>query len=165
MSDGSFSYALTNPLSTILNKPPNEFQRADLLSVIEDKQIERITFHYTALDGRLKELKLPVSGRKRADRILAGGERVDGSSLFTGMVEASLSDVYVVPEYRTAFFNPFDHGSLDFICRYVTQDGGQAPFAPDNILAAAHRMFKDYTALELHALGELEFYLISDKTP
>lgn len=165
MSEDKFSYALTNPLSTFLDKPPAEFQRSDLLSIIEDKQIERITFHYTALDGRLKELLLPVTGRKRAERILAEGERVDGSSLFTGMVDASLSDVYVVPEYRTAFLNPFDQGSLDFICRYVNQDGERAPFAPDNILAQAHSLFKENTGMELHALGELEFYLISDKGP
>ncbi len=165
MSEINYSYALTNPLSTILDKPPAEFQRSDLLRIIEEKQIERITFHYSALDGRLKELRLPVSGRKRAERILAEGERVDGSSLFTGMVDASLSDVYVVPEYRTAFFNPFDRGSLDFICRYITQDGERAPFAPDNILAKAHGLFKAHTGMELHALGELEFYLISDKGP
>ncbi len=163
MSDSTFSYALTNPLSKLLNKPPSQFQRKDLLQILEKKQLERITFHYTALDGRLKELQLPVSGQKRADRILAEGERVDGSSLFKGMVDTSLSDVYVVPEYRTAFLNPFDQGSLDFICRYVKQDGERAPFAPDNILAKAHRIFKKNTGMELHALGELEFYLISEQ--
>ncbi len=163
MNANTFSYALTNPLSHLLNKPPSEFQRKDLLHIIETKQIERITFHYTALDGRLKELKLPVSSQKRAERILAEGERVDGSSLFMGMVETSLSDVYVVPEYRTAFLNPFDQGSLDFICRYVNQDGERAAYAPDNILAKAHRVFKKNTGLELYALGELEFYLISER--
>lgn len=162
MSDETYSYALTNPLSTLLNKPPSDFQRRDLLRVIEQKQIERITFHYTALDGRLKELKLPVSGQRRAERILTEGERVDGSSLFTGLVEASLSDVYVVPDYKTAFLNPFDQGSLDFVCRYMLQDGERAPFAMDNILAKAHELFKTSTGHELHALGELEFYLLSD---
>lgn len=165
MSEDRFSYALTNPLSSILNKPPHEFQRDDLLRVIAKNQIERITFHYTALDGRLKELKLPVSGRQRAEKILAEGERVDGSSLFRGMVETALSDVYVVPEYRTAFFNPFDQGSLDFICRYVNQDGERSSFAPDNILAKAHALFRQNSGLELHALGEIEFYLISAREP
>ncbi|NOR15265.1 MAG: glutamine synthetase [Candidatus Aminicenantes bacterium] len=165
MSEDRFSYALTNPLSQILNKPPRDFQREDLLSIIEKNQIERITFHYTALDGRLKELMLPVSGRKRAEKILAEGERVDGSSLFKGMVETALSDVYVVPEYRTAFFNPFDQGSLDFICRYVTQDGERASFAPDNILAKAHSLFRENSGLDLYALGEIEFYLISAREP
>jgi len=165
MSEDRFSYALTNPLSLILNKPPHEFQRSDLLSIIEKNQIERITFHYTALDGKLKELKLPVSSRHRADKILAEGERVDGSSLFKGMVETALSDVYVVPEYRTAFFNPFDQGSLDFICRYVNQDGERSSFAPDNILTKAHSLFRNSSGLDLYALGEIEFYLISAREP
>ena len=161
MSENTFAYALMNPLATVLNKPPTEFQRDDLIKVITQKQIERITFHYTALDGRLKELKLPVSSRSRAERILAEGERVDGSSLFKGMVDTSLSDLYVVPEYRTAFFNPFDKGSLDFICRFLTKDGERAGFVPDNILSRAIKLFRKNTSLDLYALGELEFYIIS----
>ena len=163
MSQNKYSYALTNLLSSILNKAPEEFQREDLLNVIEQNQIERITFHYTAIDGRLKELKLPVTDRRRAERILAEGERVDGSSLFSGMVETSLSDLYVVPEYRTAFFNPFDKGSLDFVCRYLNKDGERADFVPDNILFNAEGLFRENTGLELYALGEIEFYLISSR--
>jgi glutamine synthetase len=163
MTTPQFSYALTNPLSQLLNKYPNEFQRSDLLKIIEEKQIERITFHYIALDGRLKELNLPVPDRRRAEIILAQGERVDGSSLFKGMVESSLSDLYVVPDYKSAFLNPFDDGSLGFICRYFTKDGERARFAPDTILHNAARMFRKKTGLELFALGELEFYLIFDK--
>lgn len=161
MTENTFSYALTNPLSSLLNKAPDEFQREDLMRIIVDKQIERITFHYIALDGRLKELKLPVYNRKRAERILAQGERVDGSSLFKGLVETSLSDLYVVPEYRTAFLNPFDAGSLDLICRYLTKDGERAPFTPDNILFNASRLFRERTGLDLYAMGELEFFLMS----
>jgi glutamine synthetase len=163
MSDNNFSYALTNPLSLLLNKPAEQFQRSDLLKIIEKKQIERITFHYTAIDGRLKELKLPISNKINAERILANGERVDGSSLFKGLVETTLSDLYVVPQYKTAFLNPFDKGSLDFICRYFTKEGELAPFAPDSILNKAHRVFNKSTGYELHCLGELEFFLISEK--
>jgi len=163
MSDNNFSYALTNPLSLLLAKPAQEFQRADLLKIIEKKQIERITLHYTAIDGRLKELKLPISNKINAERILANGERVDGSSLFKGLVETTLSDLYVVPQYKTAFLNPFDKGSLDFICRYFNKDGELAPFAPDSILNKAYRLFKEKTGYDLHCLGELEFFLISEK--
>jgi glutamine synthetase len=88
----SKDYALTNPISLIVDKPREEFTREDLIKVVEEKQIERITFHYTALDGKLKELKLPVADRSQAERILADGERVDGSSLFKGMVDVALSD-------------------------------------------------------------------------
>src|SRR4030042_1861083 len=123
MAPQPYSYALANPLSALFNKPRTDFQRADFLKVIEQKKLERITFHYTALDGKLKELRVPVANAGQAEMVLAEGERVDGSSLFKGMVDAALSDLYVVPVYRTAFLNPFDEGSLDFICRYLTKAG------------------------------------------
>ena len=155
-------YALTNPISLITDKSREDFTREDLIKVIEEKQIERITFHYTALDGKLKELKLPIANSYQAARILTDGERVDGSSLFAGMVDVSLSDLYVVPVYKTAFLNPFDSGSLDFICRYLTKDGDLASFTMDNILINASRLFTRSTGLELHAMGELEFFLLSE---
>ena len=62
-----YSYALSNPLSILLNKEKSDFNKEDLIKVIEEKQIERITFHYTALDGQLKELKIPVVNRQQAD--------------------------------------------------------------------------------------------------
>ncbi len=158
-----FSYALSNPLSVLLDKPPQEFERDDFLKVIEKKNVERITFHYTALDGKLKELKLPIADRYQAECILAEGERVDGSQLFKGMVDPALSDLYVVPVFKTAFLNPFDENSLDFICRYLTKDGEPAPFALDNILARACDLFFKNTGLQMQALGELEFFLLSDK--
>ena len=149
-----FCFALENPLSALLNKPANEFQRADFIKIIEQRKIERITFHYTGLDGHLKELKFPIPDRQRAEVILAEGERADGSSLFKGMVDATLSDLYVVPEYKTAFLNPFDENSLDFVCRYLTRDGERAAFALDNILANANSFFEKSTDLELYSLGE-----------
>ncbi|MCB0832986.1 MAG: glutamine synthetase [Bacteroidetes bacterium] len=154
-------YALANPLSAILNKTPQDFTRTDLLAIIEQRGIERITFHYVALDGKLKELRIPVASRLQAERILAEGERVDGSSLFKGLVDASLSDLYVVPIYKSAFFSPFDDMSLDFLCRFADPEGNPAPFAIDNILASADRLFRKSTGLELNALGELEFYLLN----
>lgn len=156
------SYALINPISLILNKPPTDFTREDLIKIIEEKQIERITFHYTALDGKLKELKIPIVNRKQAEVILSDGERVDGSSLFKGMVDVALSDLYVVPVYKSAFLNPFETSSLDFICCYLTKDGEFAPFALDNILHNAHSLFKKNTKCELYSLSELEFFLMSD---
>jgi len=156
-------YSLSNPVSVLLDKPREEFTREDMIEVIRQKGIERITFHYIALDGKLKELSLPVVNTYQAEQILTKGERVDGSSLFKGIVDASLSDLYVVPVYKTAFINPFDPCSLDFICRYLTNEGEPAPFTLDNILAKANKFFKKNTGLELHAFGELEFFLIKDR--
>jgi glutamine synthetase len=165
MEKKSSAYALANPLREFLNKPPKDFSREDFLQVIEQKKIERLTFHYTALDGRLKELKLPVTNRSQAELFLAEGERVDGSSLFQGILETGGSDLYVVPEYKTAFLDPFDEGSLDFICRFLNKSGERAPFAPDNILIKAQSYFHENTGLDLYALGELEFFLIYEGDP
>ncbi|MBN2199534.1 MAG: glutamine synthetase [Candidatus Aminicenantes bacterium] len=154
--------ALSNPLSVILDKDPRDFRRSDLLRVIREKNIERITFHYTALDGKLKELTLPASDAGQIESLLAEGERVDGSSLFKGMVDTGLSDLYVVPVYHSAFFNPFDGRSLDFVCRYLTGEGDPAPYALDNILAKAAGLFRSRTGLDIHAMGELEFFLMSE---
>lgn len=59
-----------------------------------------------------------------------------------------LSDLYVVPVYKSAFFNPFDDRSLDFVCRYFDAQGRPAPFTLDNILAQA-RLFRKNSGLEL----------------
>ena len=157
--------ALTNPLTQLLDKERSEFTRADMLRVIKERAIERLTFHYTSLDGKLRELKLPVGDELQAERVLASGERVDGSSLFPGLVDTASSDLYVVPSYATAFLSPFDSNSLNFICRFLDRDGQLAPFTPDNILTIAHERFKERSGLELHALGELEFFLVREGGP
>ncbi len=158
----AYNYSLTNPLCAFLNKPREEFTREDLLKVIEEKQIERITFHYTALDGKFKELKIPIPAKINAEIVLTEGERADGSSLFKGLIDTGLSDLYIVPVFKSAFINPFYPGSLDFVCRYLNASGEPAPFTPDNILGNAYRLLKKNTGLELYALGELEFYLFYD---
>jgi glutamine synthetase len=154
--------ALENPLCRLLDKDRADFTRGDMLKVIAGKDIERITFHYTGVDGQLKELRLPIADLRHAERVLASGERVDGSSLFRGLVDASSSDLYVVPRYKTAFINPFDPTSLDFVCRFLDRDGQKAPFTPDNILGIAHARCREHTGYELHALGELEFFLLRE---
>ncbi|MFH1573226.1 MAG: glutamine synthetase family protein [Acidobacteriota bacterium] len=125
-------------------------------------EIERFTFHYTGVDSQLKELKLPFGTIAQAEQILAAGERVDGSSLFKGLMDTSDSDLYVVPSYRTAFISPFDDRSLNLVCRFLDRHGRPAGFTPDNILALAHHRFQERTGMECHAMGELEFFLIGD---
>jgi glutamine synthetase len=159
------TYPLSNPISVLTDKPREEFTRQDLINVIEHKEIERITFHYTAMDGKYKELKIPVASRAQAERILADGERVDGSSLFRGMVDVNLSDLYVVPVYSSAFLNPWGEPSLEVTCRYLDSHGERVRFAPDAVLHNAANLFRQSTGCELWALGELEFFLLSDPGP
>ncbi|MFA5511139.1 MAG: glutamine synthetase family protein [Candidatus Kapaibacterium sp.] len=155
-------FALESPIVTLTGKAKEDWTREDLIQVILEKQIERITFNYTGIDGKIKELKIPVTSRRQAELILAEGERCDGSSLFKGMVDPGKSDLYVVPVYKTAFLNPFDDKSLNIICRFIDRAGNLADFAPDNILHKASQSFTAKTGLEIHSLGELEFYLIGN---
>jgi len=141
---------------------PRDLQRSDLLNFIREHKIRRITFNYTGGDGRLKELILPINNMVYAERILAAGERVDGSSLFKGMVGPDSSDLYVVPEYNTAFLNPFDDESVNILCRFLDKNEELSEFCPDNILRKNAEDFRSRYGLDIWALGELEFYLIGD---
>lgn len=155
-------FALSNPIEVITGKSKYEWSTDDLLKVIHEKNIEKITFHYTGWDGKIKDLRIPITSYDQVIHILTDGERVDGSSLFKGVVDAGKSDLYVVPSYKTAFFNPFDSKSLDFICRFFDKDGNLAPFAPDNILLKLSQELRNKTGFQLYALSELEFYLIQE---
>ncbi|OGU58771.1 MAG: hypothetical protein A2X64_00590 [Ignavibacteria bacterium GWF2_33_9] len=154
--------ALSNPIEKITGKNKYEWTTQDLLKVIEERNIEKITFHYTGWDGKIKDLRIPITNQEHAEHILSDGERVDGSSLFKGVVDTGKSDLYVVPSYRTAFLNPFDYTSLDFVCRFFDKDGELAPFAPDNILLKTANDLEEKFGVKLYALSELEFYIIQE---
>ncbi len=162
MSEINYPELSLKPLVHLLGKNPEDFQREDLMKVIEEQKITQINLHYTGLDGKLKELKIPVSSLQYANLILAQGERIDGSSIFKELVSSKSSDLYIVPIYKTAFLSPFEDHTLAILCRFIDGDGKPAPFAPDNILMEAHAALKEKTGYTLNALGELEFYLIYD---
>ncbi|MFA5138834.1 MAG: glutamine synthetase family protein [Elusimicrobiota bacterium] len=152
--------AHANPLVQALGKLPEDFTRKDLLGLIKKRGIRSVHFRYPGGDGKLKELKLPINDLNDIDAVLADGERVDGSSLFKGMVDPGSSDMYVVPVYRTAYLSPFVPDCLEFVCRFLDNKAEPALLTPDNVLARSDEAFRSKTGMELHALGELEFYLI-----
>ena len=149
------------PLVRMLGKPPEEWQRADLVELCLREGVRVINFRYPALDGKLKELRLPISSRAYLERILTTGERVDGSSLVPGLLEASESDLYVLPVYRWAYLNPFEPDELEIVCRFADRGGEPAANTPDNVLAAAAERFHASTGARLDALAELEFYVFT----
>ena len=77
-------YSLTNPLCQLLDNKNLDFVREDFLKIITGRQIERITFHYLDLNGKLKELKLPISNQIQAERILADGDEWMGPLFLKG---------------------------------------------------------------------------------
>ncbi len=152
-----------NKLVKYLKKPADEFTRHDIIRYIEENGIEMVNFRYTGEDGKLKTLNFVITSRDYLESILATGERVDGSSLFS-YVEAASSDLYVIPRFRTAFVNPFSEvPSLDILCSYYTGEGKPLESAPEYILKKAHNEFKKSTGLIFKAMGELEFYIVGKK--
>lgn len=154
---------MTRMLSSLMGIVSENIQRSDLIHFINENNIRRLTFHYAGLDGKLKDLIIPLHSREYAERVLSAGERVDGSSLFKGMVPATGSDLYVVPLYASAFLNPFDPESLDFICRFIDRNYNLSKFCPENILHKIYNKLKCDYQYELWAHGELEFYLLGEE--
>jgi glutamine synthetase len=155
-----------NPLIRFLDKSSDDFTKADLIRFIETTGIRMVNFRYAGADGRLKTLNFIIKSRNQLDNMLSAGERVDGSSLFPHYVEAGSSDLYVIPRFRTAFVNPFTEiPTLDIICSYYDKDGLPFSSSPEYILKKAHQSLKEKTGMEFYTMGELEYYVISEKDP
>jgi len=151
-----------NKLVQYLDKPARDFTRKDIVKFIEENDVRNVNFRYVAGDGRLKTLNFVINSKKHLDHILATGERVDGSNLFS-YIPASSSDLYVIPRYRTAFLNPFtDTPTVELLCSYYTSAGKPLESAPEYVISRAFQLLKERTGYELEMLGELEYYLISD---
>ena len=152
-----------NPLVQYLNKPSEEFTKADLIRYIEDHDIEMVNFRYAGWDGRLKSLNFVINSKQHLNDLLTFGERVDGSSLFS-FIEAGSSDMYVIPRYKTAFLNPFSEiPTIDILCSFYNKDGNPLASSPQYILKKAHDVLKEKTGYSMQAMGELEYYIISER--
>ena len=145
-------------IERFLKKPRHEFTKADLVKFIEENGTQMLNFRYPGGDGKLKTLNFSVTGRAQLDRLLSGGERVDGSSLFTS-IDASASDLYVVPRFKTAYVNPFSEiPTVDVLCSFYTHDGTKLAGAPEHIVEAAQQALRITTGYTMEAMGELEYY-------
>ena len=151
-----------NQLVAALQKPASEFTKADIVSYIKENDIRMVNFMYPAADGRLKTLNFVINNEAYLDAILTCGERVDGSSLFP-FIEAGSSDLYVVPRFRTAFIDPFSElPTLSMLCSYFNKDGEPLESSPEYTLRKACQAFTTVTGMEFQAMGELEYYVISE---
>ncbi len=149
-----------NRLVAFLQKPAEEFTKADIINYISANGIEMVNFMYPAGDGRLKTLNFVINNAEYLETILTCGERVDGSSLFS-FIEAGSSDLYVVPRFRTAFLDPFaEIPTLTMLCSFFNKDGMPLESSPEYTLRKASRAFTEKTGLEFQAMGELEYYVI-----
>jgi len=154
-----------NPLVQYFGKPSSAFTREDIIDYVVSNGIQLLNFRYVGEDGRLKMLNFVINNRQHLEDLLSCGERVDGSSLFS-YVEAGSSDLYVIPRFRTAFMNPFtEQPTLEMLCSFYNIDGEPLASAPEQILRKAAEGFRKATGLNIKALGELEYYVISSRDP
>ena len=152
-----------NPLVQFLKKPAKEFTRQDIIYFIEENEIEMVNFRYVGEDGKLKSLNFVLNSKQHLEDLFSTGERVDGSSLFS-YIEAGSSDLYVIPRFRTAFVNPFsEFPTLDILCSFYTRDGLPLESAPEHILKKAIDEFRKTTGYDFKAMGELEYYVVSER--
>lgn len=151
-----------NRLVGELRKPRNQFNKKDIIDYIVGHDIRMVNFMYPGGDGKLKTLNFVVNNLEYLDTILTSGERVDGSSLFS-FIQASSSDLYVLPRFSTAFIDPFaQEPTLTMLCSYFDKDGNPLETSPEYSLRKALKAFHDVTGMEYHAMGELEYYIIRD---
>lgn len=152
-----------NLLVQYLQKPASEFTRSDIIDFCLGNDVKFINFHYCGWDGRLKTLNFVINSLSHLESILEAGERVDGSSLFP-FIEAGKSDLYVMPRYKTAFVNPFcEEKTVDLLCSFFNRDGEPFESSPQFILHKASEAFKEKTGMEMHTMGELEYYIIAEE--
>ena len=153
-----------NRLVQKLGKPSDKFTKKDIVSFIKDNDIRHVNFLYPGGDGRLKTLNFVINNASYLDEILTCGERVDGSSLFS-FIEASSSDLYVVPRFSSAFIDPFaELPTLNLLCSFFNKDGEPLESSPEYTLHKACEQFRKETGMEFEAMGELEYYVIAPET-
>ena len=151
-----------NPIIEALQKPAAEFTKADIIDYIVNNDIRMVNFMYPGGDGRLKTLNFVINDLAYLDTILTCGERVDGSSLFS-FIQAGSSDLYVLPRYRTAFVDPFaEIPTVSLLCSFFDKDGNPLESSPEHTLHKAAEAFRQVTGMEFQAMGELEYYVISN---
>lgn len=153
-----------NEVVAFLKKRPQEIRREDIVRFVRENDIKMIDFMYPAEDGRVKTLNFTVNNLEYLETILCEGERVDGSSLFPSFIEAGNSDLYVIPRYRTAFVDPFQEiPTLCMLCSFYDKSGKPFDCAPYETLLRAENAFNQKTGLTFEAMGELEFYVITEE--
>jgi glutamine synthetase len=151
-----------NELVQFLEKDPSQFRRDDIMRFVKENGIKMLNFMYPADDNRLKTLNFVINSEEYLESILTYGERVDGSSLFP-FIEAGNSDLYVIPRYSTAFLDPFaEIPTVTMLGSFFDKEGQPLETSPEHTLRKACEAFNKSTGMDFYAMGELEYYVISE---
>jgi glutamine synthetase len=141
----------------------NFSERRGIVNFINENKIRIINLCHIPEDGRLKTLSFSATKADRVNEILEFGERVDGSNLFS-CIETGKSDIYIAPDEKRAFVDPFSTlPTLNLLCDYLDENGKPLDIAPKNILLRAEQHLLASKKISLKALAELEFYIVAKK--
>ncbi len=165
--------AMTNPsseprssdrphtLEQRLGRSRSDWTVDDLVRMGDEDGIVGLSLLHVGADGWLKALDFTPAGEEELRAVLLGGERADGSSLFgdAGIATGS-SDIVLRPRPQTAFFDPFaQQPTLCVLCDHLDREGRPLAVSPSTLVRRAHQRLRDRLGFELHALGEVEFFL------
>lgn len=148
-------------LVSLTGKQPAEWTLDDLIRICAEQKVRLISLMHVGGDGWLKALDFVPRDADHLRRILYYGERADGSSLFAGTgIRARASDIILKPRPDTAFLDPFaEDPTLAILCDHIGHDGQPLPQSGTSIVRKAYNRLLGESGIELHALGEVEFFL------
>lgn len=148
-------------LERVIGRAAAQWTVDDLAGLVKAQGIRIVSLMHVGSDGWLKTLDFVPQGESHLRDVLEGGERADGSSIFAGTgIRAGASDILLRPRVGSAFLDPFSKvPALVLLCSHAGRDGRPLPESPDTIVRAAHARVRAELGLELHALGEVEYFL------
>jgi glutamine synthetase len=142
-------------------KPRGEWTGDDLVELVRARGIQIVSLMHVGGDGWLKTLDFVPRSTTQLRNIIDGGERADGSNLFPRAgIPPDQSDIVLRPRIRTAFIDPFAAlPTLVLLCSHADREGQPLAASPDTILRRACAHLRESTGVDLHALGEVEYFL------
>jgi glutamine synthetase len=153
--------AFGSALERWIERPATEWRVDDLVRVFHEQRLRLLALMHVGGDGELKTLDFAPRNTDHLRRVLEGGERADGSSLFPGLgIATGASDVFLRPRASTAFLDPFAPlPTLAVLCGHAGRDGAPLAQSPDTIVRRALDRLELETGHALDALGEVEYFL------
>jgi len=152
---------LIQTLRRHIGKPAGDWTADDIAAFVRDRNVRLLSLMHVGGDGWLKTLDFVPRDSEHLIDVLLGGERADGSSLFGDLgIPVGASDIMLRPRISTAFLDPFSsEPSLALLCSHFNRQGSPLAESPDTLVRAAYRRLVSETGVDLHALGEIEFFL------
>ncbi len=148
-------------LVRLIGKPASQWTADDLVDLVTSLGIRLVSLMHVGGDGWPKTLDFVPRDVKHLREVLAAGERADGSSLFGDLgIGVGSSDIVIRPRVSTAFLDPFAaHPTLVLLAAHYGRDGAMLPQSPTTLVERAYERLKREAGVDLHALGEVEFFL------